>query len=118
MTSKRSAVKDRTKKAQVTGGDKGSKKTNDFETSGRDVEKRVRGTQANGSAQDRGKAGRERTTEAGVVASNETKNHSQIKAQPEPGNPGRKPKKTAKGERGSRKPGTELTKDELANQAS
>jgi hypothetical protein len=52
-----------------------------------------------------------RTTEAGVRGDNETKNHSQAAAQAVAG---KKLRRTSKGERGSRKPGTELTKEEAA----
>ncbi len=139
-------VKDHGKGVQATGGDKGSKKTNDYETSGRDrnaekgshnpenfgregmdnekvsrrrdTEKSVRGTEEKGAAQGDERPGRERTTEAGVVASNETKNHSQAAIEPGSGaDPDKKPRKTTKGERGSRKPGTELTKAERAAHA-
>lgn len=145
MTDKRSenSIKDQGKGVQGTGGDKGSKKTNDYETSGRDgngdkgshnpenlgregmdnekvsrrgdTEKGARGTEEKGAGPGDLKPRRERTTEAGLVASNETKNHSQIAMEPGPGaDPDRKPRKTTKGEPGSRKPGTELTKEERA----
>lgn len=83
----------------MTGGDKGSKNNNDFEGSGR-VDERPTQEPA---AQER------------VAADNETKNHSQVAAVPGPdADPKRKLRKTSKGEEGSRKPGTELTKAERA----
>ncbi len=82
---------------QKTGGAKGSKKSNDFEGSGRaDV-----------------RPPREPAPEARAVADNVTKNHSQVAAVPGPdADPKRKLRKTSKREEGSRKPGTELTKAE------
>lgn len=82
---------------QKTGGDKGSKKSNDFEGSGK-VDQRPTQQPA---------------PEARAVADNVTKNHSQVAAVPGPdADPKRKLRKTSKGEQGSRKPGTELTKAE------
>jgi len=119
-------AKNQSKAVQTTGGDKGSKKTNDFETSGRD---RNVGKSAHhpenkgregvddekvsrrGSTQGIGMPQGKRTTEAGVRGDNETKNHSQAAAQAVAG---KKLRRTSKGERGSRKPGTELTKEEAA----
>ena len=146
MTNKRSEkpAKGQGKAVQGTGGDKGSKKTNDYETSGPDrnadegnhnpenlgregmdnekvsrrgdTEKGARGTEEEGAGRGDEKPKGERTTEAGVVASNETKNHSQVAIEPGPGaDPDKKPRKTTKGEPGSRKPGTELTKEERAH---
>lgn len=87
------------KAVHVTGGDKGSKKNNDFE----------------GPSRGEGKPTQERAPRAREVADNETKNHSQVAAVPGPGaDPKRKLRKTSKGEEGSRKPGTELTKAERA----
>lgn len=81
----------------ATGGDKGSKRSNDFEGSGRPDE---RPTQP-------------QAPEARAVADNVTKKHSQVAAVPGPdADPKRKLRKTSKGEQGSRKPGTELTKAE------
>lgn len=138
-------AKDQGKGVQATGGDKGSKKTNDYETSGRDrnadkgrhnpenfgregmdnekvsrrgdTEKSARGTAEKGAAQGNEKPKRERTTEAGVDVDNETKNHSQVAAEPGAGtDPDKKPRKTSKRQQGSRKPGTELTKEERTAQ--
>ena len=85
----------------ATGGDKGSKKTNDFEGPGGDSER----------------ARPERTDPARAGADNVTKKHSQAAAAPGPdADPRRKLRKTSKGEQGSRKPGTELTKAEQTAQ--
>lgn len=109
---------------QKTGGDKGSKKTNDFEKGGRDrrsakgaqmFEKGIRGLGKRIATKDSEKPTRERTTEAGVVAerktSNRTKRDSQRAAVPEPGSD-KKLRRTSKRQPGSRKPGTEQTKEE------
>ncbi len=83
----------------ATGGDKGSKKSNDFEGSGRDGER----------------SRPERADQTRDVADNVTKNHSQVAAVAGPeADPRRKLRKTSKREEGSRKPGTELTKAEQA----
>ena len=121
MANQRSAMtaKNQSKAVQTTGGDKGSKKTNDFETSGRDrnVGKGAHHPENKGregvddASQGIGMPKGKRTTEAGVRGDNETKNHSQAAAQAVAG---KKPRRTSKGERGSRKPGTELTKEEAA----
>jgi hypothetical protein len=133
-------TKKKVKVVQATGGDKGSKKTNDFEASGRDrnvakgasnpenkgrvgvddekVSRRgstkanVRVVTVKGDSQGKGKAKEKRTTEAGVRDANETKNRSQVAAAPVVA--GKKPRKTSKRQQGSRKPGTELTKKETA----
>ncbi len=85
------------KAVHVTGGDKGSKKSNDFEGPSRGVAKPTP----------------ERAVQERGGADNETKNHSQVAAVPGPdADPKRKLRKTSKGEQGSRKPGTELTKAE------
>jgi hypothetical protein len=132
-------TKNQVKVVQATGGDKGSKNTNDFEASGRDRnvaqgasnpenkgrvgvdDEKVRrrgSTKANvrvvtvkGASQGKGKAKETRTTEAGVRDANETKNRSQVAAQAAGG---KKLRKTSKRQQGSRKPGTELTKQEAA----
>ena len=121
----RQAVKSKSqgKGVQATGGDKGSKKTNDFERSGLDrnagqgrqspenkgrvgvdnekvsrrgdTEKTTRGTEKKVAAKGNANPRRERITEAAVDVDEKDK-----------------PRKTSKGERGSRKPGTELTKEE------
>jgi len=107
MTDNRSGkAKGQGKGVQTTGGDKGSKKTNDYEISGRDRK---------GSAQGNEKPERERTTGAGVDMDNETKNHSQVAIAPGT-DPDKRPRRTSKGEKGSRKPGTELTKEERTAQ--
>lgn len=85
--------------APVTGGDKGSKNNNDFEGSG---------------ASDKGPT-HEPAPPSRAAADNETKNHSQVAAVPGPDDdPKRKLRKTSKREEGSRKPGTEQTKEERA----
>lgn len=121
-----SGPRTQSKPVQATGGDKGSKKTNDFErsdvnrnalkgkqnpenkgrvgvdnekVSGRGAtEKPTGGTATKIVVKSATKHARERVTEAAVDV-DAKKN---------------KPRKTSKRERGSRKPGTELTKDERA----
>ncbi len=117
-------AKAQAKGVQASGGDKGSKKTNDFETSGVDrnagqgkqnpenkgrvgvddekarrrgnTERTTRGTVEKAAAKSNAKPRQERITEAAVQV-DEKKD---------------KLRKTSKREQGSRKPGTELTKKE------
>ena len=159
---------DESKGVRATGGDKGSKKTNDYETSGRDrnadkgshnpenlgregmdnekvsrvsdSEKNTRGTENEKGNREPDTEGtnRERHTEAARDVDNETEAQPGIgkvnrQQRPETGpdarsgktnrdhdpeRPGsdstddKKPRKVSKREKGSRKPGTELTKQE------
>lgn len=107
MTDKRSE-NGKGKGVEATGGDKGSKKTNDFEVSGREIH-------ADAGSHNPENFGRE-----GVDNEKVSRKGDREKIADEPGavaDPGRKPRKTTKGERGSRKPGTELTKEERTAQA-
>jgi len=124
----------------MTGGDKGSKNSNDFERSGRDrnvaqgersPENRGRTGVDNEKARPRGsradtdlgtakkvasvvnaKAKRERTTEAAVEAEPRKGTQSENTFGRTTSKPEPMPRKTTKRETGSRKPGTELTKAE------
>ncbi len=138
---------------QATGGDKGSKKTNDYETSGRDrnadkgahnpenlgregmdnekvsrvseSERNTRGAanETGDPERDTNGTSRERHTEAARDVDNETEaqpgigkvNRQRPHSAPTPGpddKDDKKPRKVSKGEKGSRKPGTELTAQE------
>ena len=86
-----------------------------------DAEKKNRENEKKIATKTSEKDTRERTTEAAVETDkkigNQTKNHSQVAAVPEPGSD-KKLRKTSKREPGSRKPGTEQTKKERGGQKS